>query len=364
MKKHFAWFPALFILMALTGCNGDQKESPVPALLEPVGVQMDVAEVQMDDIFNITTYNGEILPYVEELAFQVDGILAEMNVVIGEPVKEGQVLAALSEEEILERMEVLEDEIGEIVTLGAFSDRQAEADIKIAEVELERLLEAGGSTQASRLKEVDIQKLRLNLEQAGQLRQLELQEKQSELKNLKDKLGKNVITAPFDGRIVYISDAEKGDSIQGYTTVFCIADDSRLHLTSDYISESVITGADKIYAKIMDKEYPITYIPMDNGEYIAKVLAGEEIQAQFTVEAQEGELESGQFAVVMILDSLKENVLTVPINALYRDENGRYVYKMVDGQRIRCNVTVGMTTDIKAEIKEGLEEGDMVYVKE
>ena len=59
----------------------------------------------------------------------------------------------------------------------------------------------------------------------------------------------------------------------------------------------------------------------------------------------------------------KENVLTIPANALYRDEKGRYVYKIVDKQRVRCNVTIGITNEIKVEILEGLQEGDVVYVQ-
>ena len=57
-------------------------------------------------------------------------------------------------------------------------------------------------------------------------------------------------------------------------------------------------------------------------------------------------------------------MLTVPVNALYRDETGQYVYRMEDGKRVRCEVEVGMTSDVKAEILEGLQEGDEVYVKE
>ena len=66
----------------------------------------------------------------------------------------------------------------------------------------------------------------------------------------------------------------------------------------------------------------------------------------------------------MVYQTYKEGVLTIPINALYRDGSGQYVYKQTDGARVRCNVKAGMTTDTKAEIVEGLEEGDMVYVKD
>ena len=53
-----------------------------------------------------------------------------------------------------------------------------------------------------------------------------------------------------------------------------------------------------------------------------------------------------------------------PINALYRDSSGSYVYLNEDGERKRVAVTVGIQTDTVAEIKEGLQEGDEIYVKE
>ena len=108
--------------------------------------------------------------------------------------------------------------------------------------------EYGYSRQACRLKEVDVQKLEKRLEQAVELRQLELEEKQRERKTLKDKLGNSQITAPFEGRVVYIRNVETGDPIQGYTTVICLADESRLCLETEFLSESTITGADKVYA--------------------------------------------------------------------------------------------------------------------
>jgi len=40
------------------------------------------------------------------------------------------------------------------------------------------------------------------------------------------------------------------------------------------------------------------------------------------------------------------------------------VYKVTDEKRIRCDVTVGMKNDVRVEILDGLEEGDMVYVME
>ena len=156
----------------------------------------------------------------------------------------------------------------------------------------------------------------------------------------------------------------KGDAVRGYTTVMCITDDSRVYLETEYLSESVVNDADKVYAKIGQKEYVIEYKPYDPDEFFYKRVNGEEVKTQFIVKAEDGEVYIGQYAVVVINGEYKEKVLTVPVNALYEEADGYYVYKLVDGKRVRCDVSVGLISNAKAEILEGLTEGEKVYVKE
>ena len=310
MKKHIACLLVLLILTGLTGCNKETSGSDrdIPQLLEPVGVRMDVARVQRSDVFTVATHNGEIVPHVEELQFVIDGNLDEIKVELGAYVEKGQVLACLSEEAVQKRIDELDEEIADLTKLGEFNDRQMKADIEIAKIELVRMQESGESRQACRLKEVDVQKLEKGLEQAVELRQLELEEKQRERTALEHKLGNNELTAPFEGRVVYIRDLENGDPVQSYTTVMYLADESRLYLETEYLSESVIDIADRVYAKIGEKEYDLEYLPLDVDAYITKILNEEEIKTRFAVDAAAGELSSGQFAVVLVLNSYRENV--------------------------------------------------------
>ncbi len=365
MKRKAALLTALLLSVGLAGC-GTEKDSSMeaPELLEPVDVKMDIATARTGDIYQLSAYNGEVVPYTEGLSFTVDGYLEAINVMMGDMVQEGDVLAVLSEEHIAEQIESLEDEIDDLVTMGEFSDRQAAADIEIAREELEMLHEAGTFGYTGGVKELEIRKLELELEEARQLRSLELQKKQEALRALQDKVGKNEITAPFSGRIVYVSDGKKGDAVLGYTPVIYMADDSRLGLTAEYVSESAVNSADRVCAKIMEKEYEISYIPYENSELVKMALAGEEMKARFSLETEDAALCAGQFAVIMVYQLYREDVLTIPINALYRDGSGQYVYRQVDGARVRCDVKAGLTTDTKAEILEGLEEGDMVYVQD
>ncbi|MCI8543569.1 MAG: biotin/lipoyl-binding protein [Lachnospiraceae bacterium] len=371
MKRKAALVTVLLLAAGLTGCTVENIFSTeksismeVPDLLEPVDVKLDMAVAQKEDIYQLSIYSGEVVPYTEELHFTVDGYLESVNVIMGDMVQEGDVLAVLSEEQVAEQIENLEKEIDNLLTMGEFSDRQASLDLEIAREELQMMHEQGQFGYTGWAKELEIQKLELAQAEAQELRGLELQKKQETLRKLQEKIGKNEITAPFSGRIVYIADMKKGDGIQGYTPVIYIADDSRLSLSAEYISESSLNGADRICAKILDKEVDISLVPYDTNEMVKAALAGEEMQAQFSIDTQEPWILAGQYAVVMVYQSYKENVLTIPINALYRDGSGQYVYRQVDGARVRCDVKTDMTTDTKAEVIEGLEEGDMVYVQD
>ena len=130
------------------------------------------------------------------------------------------------------------------------------------------------------------------------------------------------------------------------------------------MSESIIKGSDRIVAKIGETEYTLQYLPMENEEYVTRVLQGDKIKTRFLIEADRETFISGQFAAVMIISGYQNDVLTIPVNALYQETGSPYVYKMSEGKRIRCDVTVGNISSTKAEILEGLEEGDFVYVKE
>lgn len=70
----------------------------------------------------------------------------------------------------------------------------------------------------------------------------------------------------------------------------------------------------------------------------------------------------GYTARVEITVASAQNVLRVPISALVRAGRGWTVMKVVDGQVVSQAVTVGVTSDLWAEIKSGLQEGDVILV--
>lgn len=362
MKKSIVCILGLLLLSSMAGCA--DRGSAAPDLLEPVGVKLDTAVVERGEIYETTVYKGEVVPYVEALSFAVDGYLGEVSVKIGDTVQKGQVLAKLDNEKLEQQIENLEDEIAHINRIGQYSDRLAALDIAIAEEQLDMLRQAGAAASTCREKELETQQLRLDLKQSQELRKLEIDYKEEKLEKLKEQISSAVITAPISGQVVYIISAEEGKTIKAYTPVIGIADTKRLRIATDYIPAKVIDASNRVYARVLDMDVALTYVPIDSGEYVSEVLTGQQVKSEFIMETDSERIQSGQYAAVMLISSYKEDVLTIPANAVYRDEKGRYVYKVEGDDRIRCNVTVGIMNDAKTEIIEGLQEGDVVYVKE
>lgn len=362
MKKYIV---CGMLVLALTGLSGCQKtEVQVPSLLEPVGVEMDTAKATVGDMYTMSIYNGEVVPEVEAYSFEVDGELENFYVSVGEYVTQGQLLAKLNDEDVREKITDLEEEIADLKTEQEFEERDMAADIEIAKVQLKKVQDQHYAEEKITEKQMEVKLLELELAESQELFSLEIARLEKQAAEYKSEISFTELRAPMSGRVVYVSEAASGSRVKNQTPLICLADEENVYISSEYITPNTVKNAYKITAQIGEQEYEVTYEPLDDSEYMTMVLSGEEVTSKFTLHDENAEVESGEYVVLKIWNMYKEDVLTIPVNALHRDAKGRYVYKIVDGERIRCDVTVGITNEVKAEILEGLQEGDVVYVKE
>ena len=325
MKKKTILMGLLLAALCLSGCARKTESAPEIPLIEPVGVELDSAAAYIGDLCQITAYDSSVTPEVEELYMTVDGTVKKMYVTLGDRVKKGDVLLELDE-----------------------SDTQEAYDRLAEQIEL---------------KQVEIEQAELNLRQARERQQLSLETQKKDLQALGEKLGKNLLVAPCDGQVAYAASLQEGDWLTAYKPVAYIADESRLYLSGESISTSLSGGATEMYALINGGRYEITPREMEREDYIALVLAGNDVPACFDFEADEG-VEAGMYAAVCLVTRARENVLLIPTNALLRGGGGRYVYVLGEnGERTRRTVKTGASTAWLTEITEGLEEGEVVYVK-
>ena len=217
------------------------------------------------------------------------------------------------------------------------------------------------------LKENEIEQRKTLHRQEKEQRTQDLNDKQKELSELSTAMSDNVLRAPFAGRVVYADTLVQGAWVQANDPVIFLADDTRLNVVCGNLSETVFKVTGRVFARIGDKEYELQHIPMGSDEYTQKMLAGEEIRTRFEILGTEEELqaiEAGQYAAVFLWQDYTPDALLLPSAAVQEDVTGEYVYADENGTRVKKPIKTGIKTDALVQITEGLEEGDVVYVKE
>lgn len=350
----------ILCVFLLSGC--ESKTVEVPELLEPVNAKADTAVARLGDIYSMETYDGTVYPDTVEVHFTMDGVLSEMAVVPGQEVKKGEVLAILDDEPEQKELVQLTDELENMKSDNAYTSQQQGLDLQILRLQIKKL-EAEQADELNIAKlQGDLEKLELVQRQTSQVYTLQIRQMEKRKKKIQTESLKKKLVAPCSGKVVYVKDIETGDNIKAYETLIVLADDSKLHIQGEYIQESVIKNASRVYTIINGTEYDIEYIPLDTSEVLDLKQAGKVPASSYSIEADH--ISAGDYACIYIKKNEKKNVITIPKKALYRDTAGYFVYKRQDDSYQKCNVEVGISTAIQVEITKGLRTGDVVYVQE
>ena len=367
-KKTLTALLAALLALSLPGCALRPDAQSVPALIEPVGVKVDTAVATRGTLYTTSAYEGSLVAAAEELSFEIDGKIGEVNVWPGKWVEEGELLFSLDQSELGKRIASLERQLDYVESNGAYDDAAAEIDIELLDMRLEKLVADGADGKAIDLARLDLEQARLDLRQAKELRALSADSMREELKLLRADYGRNELRAPFPGHVFYLETLVEGTSVQANKTVAYIANPDDLTLTiSTYLGENKLARA-TYYALIGGKKYEIEHVPMTLQEMTSILLSSRSLPTHFRVTGPAedlGEVSAGQYAAVCLETGRVEDALLIPMGALYYASGERYVYVQTeDGGRERRTVTMGLTNGLDAQITEGLAEGEIVYVKE
>ena len=338
----------LLCTMLAGGCGTAAVE--VPTLIEPVSPGIENAQVTRQDVYEVAYYESAVIPEMTELSFPESGVIDELDAYIGLEVKADDVLGTLegtsaAYEALCEQQEQKEAD-------NSYNNELAQLKIEHARLENELY----GTDN-------DIDRQLLVQRQQEELQQLESDYTEREIRRLQEHLSDGYLCAPEDGVIAAMADLRSGSYVTEDTVVLALANPRSQYVMCDYISTQTIAACDRMYALIGDKEYELEYIPIDDTELSAIRMNEEDAYSTFCVIDGEETL-VGKYAVICLIYNKVEDVLAVPNTALFSDEDGEYVYRMDGENRSRVNVTTGVKGAQYAQIKEGLSEGDCVYVQE
>jgi len=371
LKKNKFISVLLLAVMLISGCGASNEVyMEIPELIAPIEINYDTVKAEKDNIILSTRYDGYIAPLnTQEVYFTVsNSVLKQLYVKTGQYVQKGEVIAELDMESLDEQILKQQQSIERTEISNKYTNEANEKSKKILEMQLEELYkdlaiyeELKDVTPNSaienlkrniELKKTSIEKKEMDIRHTLEKQEFDLNSKYETLTELKEKRTYDKVYAGVSGKVVYVQNLQKGDKVTAYKTIAVIADTSQLCvLCLNTLSLPLAKQYINLY--IADKQY--------KGTVLEKKEAGEEIKLSIdTADTQQFDI--GQYADVEVVTRVRENVLTVPTNAVVNNGSENYVYVVENGSKIKKNVKIGTKGAAKTEILEGIEEGEDIFV--
>jgi RND family efflux transporter MFP subunit len=355
------------------------KASPhEDALLRPVAVVL----AKRRPVVNSLTLSGAFRPYQQvDVHAKVAGFIRKIYVDVGDHVKAGQVLA------ILEVPELSAQVAGAKAEIQRYQDaiRRSESEIQRAEsthaayhAAYSRLKRASESRPGLIAEQELDDSMAKDKETAAQIESARaaLAESQSQLVSARTDLDRlsaleaySHITAPFAG-VVSKRYADTGTLIQAGTSsstqalpVVQLAEWSALRLVVP-VPESAVPQI-HLGSVVQVRVGALNRTFEGRVARFADALDSQTrtMETEIDVENRDGTLVGGMYAETNLILSDRKTVLTVPIQAVQREESGASVF-MVDreGRVQERPVKLGAEGNDLVEILSGLSEGDQVVI--
>lgn len=365
-----------FFSAILASCSNQKPPEPAITLIEPVSISIVTEPVKHADITDTSIYEAYVIPYTQELTFLREGTFLQFHVRIGDEVKKGDILAELDDEPFLKQVEDLKESIKNLKESHEEEKASLKEEIANKKTLLAQWKEAKekakdeenheGGIDAEKeivIVEIDIKILEKTLQHRETLYHLQLKQQTKKLEDSIKKTKQNQITAPFDGNIIALANVGRGHRIGEEQLILGIADPNDTRVTCEYIPESDIENSAEYYMYKDGKEYEVTYLPYEKEVYASLILRQETPISTFLYKGEDEEVRQGDYVLICVVKNKESNVLSVPVDALYKDKNGQYAYVDENGRKVKKYVITGITDGKRTEIKEGLGEGEEVYVE-
>jgi macrolide-specific efflux system membrane fusion protein len=343
------WWVVGVIVLAAAGAGAWLVFSPSPA--EPSADSMTVAATRGTQRQTVGA-TGTIQPARRaDLQFAVSGEVTEVLVAEGDTVTAGQVLARVDDELLAAEVAAADADLDaararrdDDVAAGASATQLAADDAAVVSAQ-SRL----ASAQAS----LDHAQLRATI--AGTVADVGLA--------VGDQVSGGDGSSPSDGATSpnAAQDDESGEDTPAITVVS----------TGRFVVDATVAAAD---VEPLKKGQQVEITPVDAAEPIEGTVTTVGRVAEATdsgaaafpvtieVTGEHDDVYAGSSATVTIIVAERADVLTVPTPALHGEGDSAYVYKMVDGRRVKTPVRVGTAYGALTEIVSGLAEGDEVEV--
>ncbi len=322
----------------------------------PVTVEM--TPVTRATISQYLTIVGNLIgQQTVEIVPKTGGRLLSVNVRLGDPVRRGQLLAKIEDREIIEQVRQAEASY----QVGQATIRQRDADLKLAETNLERSRNLYGR-QLLPKQTLDDTEARY----ASALAQLDLARAQfaqsrARLDELRITLANTSVVSPVDG-FVGKRHVDAGAWAAQNAPIASVVDISSLRLVANVVEKDLKVVSVGAPASVEVDAYPGEQFEGRIAR-IAPVLDPATRTAEMEIEVPNPStrLKPGMYARMTLTVDSKANALVVPKSAIVDLDGKRGVFVSAENDKAQfMPVELGIEQGDRIEVRQGVEEGTKV----
>jgi HlyD family secretion protein len=234
---------------------------------------------------------------------------------------------------------------------------------------------AEAETELEKIKQSNTARLQQK-EQTVNSAEHALEKLQQQLKDKKEQLNACIVTSPADGIVTYAdpnrpwrrTEVSVGAKIAPGQTLMTIPDMSAMHAKVDVpesdirkikLNQSVTVTVEATGGKTFTgKVTKIAEVAKSGGWWGSDI---KEFSVEISIDTGKG-LKPGYSCRADILAQHLENIIYIPIQAVFKDKDGTFVYKQKGNKHKRINVKTGQSSLTMVEILDGLKKGDSVLL--
>jgi membrane fusion protein (multidrug efflux system) len=328
LRVRLGLLAALAPPMLAAACGGGDADAERKR--EPLLATVEVTTLVPRVLVDVASLTGQLEAENSVVVTpEIDGVVASIDFVEGEPLHKGAVLVTLRDE--MQRA-------------------------RVAEARAERLLAEQILDRENKLQRRDASSI-ARIEEA----RAKLATSQAQLDLAQLELDRTRISAPFDGtpgmRLVALGErVESGDGLVEVAAV------DRLQLIFTVPETAVALAGQETEIAIRVAAFPTQRFE-GRVFFVSPTIdpATRRLVLKAWIENSEGLLKPGMFANVDVQVSKREGALVVPEAAMVYDRNGTYVWRVIEDDIVqKVPVAIGLRQAGEVEIRSGLEAGDRV----
>ena len=317
------------VTAGLTGCSAGGGPGGMAAVSESSVLTVQIENPSYDSIYLTTEMVGTVQPeQTAEVYPKTSGTVTAVYFEVGDTVSEGQTLDTDS------------------LNSAQISINSAQLQLETAQKELERsqvLYENDGITlQALETAENAVRSAQLQLETAQD--------------NYNTLLKNSSIIAPISG-VIESKDVDVYDNASMQQAICVISQKSNMEVVfqvSERVKNSLQLG-NSVTLEKNGTSYKATIIE------IAGKTSDDTGLFEITAQIQDGgNLSTGSKVTVILVTDRAENVLCIPLDAIYYDDGKPYVFVSKEGVAEIVYVETGIYDDANMQIVSGLTQNDQV----